>query len=248
MYKIYKSEKVSLGMPKSLVNKISPSHCDTAKKSTIAKNTDEDYDHDKILDDAHKMYANIIEDANNEAKRIVEESIAAIEEHKKKVMKDAYEQGFNKGYEEARRKKEEVIEEAKRIRDSLDERKKCILKESEQEVIKLVLDISKKIIRDEIKQDKDIIISQIKLALDKCSYKNNVSIKVSSEDYHNVSANRNVIESLVEGISEIEIIEDRFLKKGDCIVETPSGEVDSSIELQLKQLEEAFYFALRNEW
>lgn len=106
----------------------------------------------------------------------------------------------------------------------------------------------KKIIGNEIQQNKDIIISQIKIALEKCTYRDKVAIKVSSEDYPNVLVKKHIIESLVEGISELEIIEDKFLKKGDCIVDTPSGEVNSSIELQLEQLQKAFYFALRNEW
>lgn len=235
-------------MPKPLVNNNTISCYDAKKNCTTAKSIDIDYDYDKLLDDAHQMYANIIEDANNEAKRIIEESNAAIEVQRKKVMKDAYDQGFKIGYEEARNKTEAIIKQAEKIRDSLEARKKCIYKESEQEVIQLILDISRKIIGDEIQQNKDIVISQIKLALDKCTYKNNVSIKVSSEDYPNVLVNKGAIESLVEGISEIEILEDKFLKKGDCIVDTPSGEVNSGIELQLKQLEEAFNFALRNEW
>ena len=248
MYRIYKSEKVSIGTPKPLVNKTDDIYTNAVKENKITNDTDPIDEYDNIIKDAQQMYASIIEDANNEAKKIVEQGYAETEELKKETMENAYEQGFNKGYEEARGETQAVIEEAKIIRDYLDERKNYIYREAEQEVVQIILDLSRKIIGDEIQQNKDLIISQIRLALEKCTYKNKVTIKVSSEDYPNVLVNKGVIESLVEGVSEVEIIEDKFLKKGDCLVDTPSGEVNSSIDLQLEQLKKAFEFALRNEW
>ena len=248
MYRLFKSEKVSVGLPKPLEIKNINSLHSSIKVSKEEAEKESNLDYDNLIKDAHQMYANIIEDANNEAKRIIEESYEKIEKLKKQETKDAYEYGFNKGYEEARIETKAIIEEAKNIRDSLESRKNYLLKEAEDEVVQIILNISRKVIGDELQQNRDIIISQIKLALEKCTYKNKVTIKVSSEDYPSVLVNKGVIESLVEGISEIEIIEDKFLSKGDCIVDTPAGEVNSSIELQLKQLEDAFDFALRNEW
>ena len=204
--------------------------------------------YETIIEEAHEMYANIIEEANKEAKRIMEEKYNEIEIFKKKELEKAYEQGFRKGYDEARKKTEKIIDEAINIRQNLEKRKESIYKDAEEDIVELILSISKKIIGDEIQQNKNAIISQIKLALEKCTYKSKVTVKVSSEDYPNVLVNKGVIESLVEGISELEILEDKFLKKGDCIIDTPSGEVNSSIELQIEQLQRAFYFVLRNEW
>lgn len=248
MYRLFKSEKVSIGLPKPLKIQNKTPLLNSIKKSKEESEKESNFDYDNLIKDAHQMYANIIEDANNEAKRIIEESYETIEKLKKQEIKNAYEYGFGKGYEEARSETKAIIEEAKNIRDSLESRKNYLLKEAEDEVVQIILNISRKVIGDELQQNRDIIISQIKLALEKCTYKNKVTIKVSSEDYPNVLVNKGVIESLVEGISEIEIIEDKFLSKGDCIVDTPAGEVNSSIELQLKQLEDAFDFALRNEW
>ncbi|MCQ1528002.1 hypothetical protein SDC9_75040 [bioreactor metagenome] len=248
MYRIYKSEKVSIGTPKPLVNKSDDIYINPIKENMITNDTNPSDEYDNIIRNARQMYASIIEDANNEAKKIVEQGYAEIEELKKEALEDAYGQGFDKGYKEAKEETQAVIEEAKIIRDYLDERKGYIYREAEQEVVQIILDLSRKIIGDEIQQNKDLIISQIRLALEKCTYKNKATIKVSSEDYPNVLVNKGVIESLVEGVSEVEIIEDKFLKKGDCLVDTPSGEVNSSIDLQLEQLKKAFEFALRNEW
>ncbi|NLM44771.1 MAG: hypothetical protein GX201_12315 [Clostridiales bacterium] len=250
MYRVYKSQKVTIGTPKSIINKMDNLPLDEPQVDEIDKSdhSPKKKQYETIIEEAHEMYANIIEEANKEAKRIMEEKYNEIEIFKKKELEKAYEQGFRKGYDEARKKTEKIIDEAINIRQNLEKRKESIYKDAEEDIVELILSISKKIIGDEIQQNKNAIISQIKLALEKCTYKSKVTVKVSSEDYPNVLVNKGVIESLVEGISELEILEDKFLKKGDCIIDTPSGEVNSSIELQIEQLQRAFYFVLRNEW
>lgn len=250
MYRVFKSQKVTIGTPRFIINKVESLPLDEPQTDEPDR-VDEDLlkkQYEKIIEEAHEMYANIIEEANNEAKRIMEEKYKEIEELKKMELEKAYEQGFKKGYDEARKIANKIIDEAIDIRQSLEKRKEIIYKEAEEDIVELVLKIAKKIIGDEIQQNKNSIISQIKLALEKCTYKSKVTVKVSSDDYPNVLANKGVIESLVEGISELEIVEDKFLKKGDCVIDTPSGEVNSSIELQFEQLQKAFYFVLRNEW
>jgi len=252
LYRVYKSHKVNVGTPKPLVNKIESINLDVVnvsddKNVEDMENVDANKEYDRIIKEAHEMYSKIIEEANDEAKRIADEKLVEIENLKQNEMQKAYEQGFKQGLEDARRKTSDIIKEAADIVIYLNKRKEAIFKEAEEEIVELVLNLVKKIIGDEIQQNKDTIISQIKIALEKCTYRNKVTIRVSSEDYPNVLVNKDIIESLVEGISELEIIEDKFLKKGDCIVDTPSGEVNSSIELQIEQLQKAFYFALRNE-
>lgn len=235
-------------MPKPLINKVENIKLDIVKNDESIDDKNDSSEYDRIIKEAREMYASIIEEANEEAKRIIEEKYDEIEKLKKIELEEAYKAGFNKGYEEAKEITSDIIKEAQSIKKALEDRQDSIYREAEEEIIELILDSVKKIIGDEIQQNKDIIISQIKIALEKCTYRDKVAIKVSSEDYPNVLVKKHIIESLVEGISELEIIEDKFLKKGDCIVDTPSGEVNSSIELQLEQLQKAFYFALRNEW
>lgn len=235
-------------MPKPLINTVEKMKPQIVKNDEDIDNSNDSDEYERIIKEAREMYANIIDEANEEAKRIIEEKHAELEKIKKIELDEAYKKGFNKGYEDAKAKTSEIIKEAQNIKKFLEDRKDSIYREAEEEIIELILDSVKKIIGDELQQNKDIIISQIKIALEKCTYRDKVTIKVSSEDYPNVLVKKNIIESLVEGMSELEIIEDKFLKKGDCIVDTPSGEVNSSIKLQLEQLEKAFYFALRNEW
>lgn len=200
-----------------------------------------------IIKEAKELYADIIEEANAEAMKIIGNAKEEIETIKKEAYENSYREGLNKGLNEGKVKAESIIAQAKEVKKILEDRKDKVIKEAEEELIHIVLEISKKIIGQELQQNNEAIVSLIKLALERCAFKNKISIKVSSEDYIYVLENKELIESLVEGVSEIDIIEDKFLSKGDCIIDTPAGQVNSSAELQIKELEQAFLFVLRNE-
>ena len=202
---------------------------------------------ENIIKEAKILYADIIDEANAEAIKILENNKEEIEIRKKEEYEKAYHEGFEKGYYEGKLEVDSIIAQAKEIKGFLEDRKNVILKEAEEELINIVIEASKKIIGQELQQNNEAIISLIKQALEKSAFKNNISIKVSSEDYKYVLENKEYIESLVEGVSEIDIIEDRFLLKGDCVIDTSGGQINSSAQLQMRELEQAFLFVLRNE-
>lgn len=247
MYRIYKSEKVNLGEPKSinhidlkLIRNADKENCLQSEKSKnqIAKD---------IIEEARMLYADIIEDANNEALIIIEKTNAELKLKEKETYEKAYKEGLEKGFKEGKTEAQEIIDQAKSIKDYLTLRKNDILKESEADLIELIIDISKKVINQELIQNEDIIISLIRQAMERSTFNDNLTIKVSAEDYAYVSERKDIIASLVEGVLEIEVIEDRFLKKGDCILDTIGGQVNTSIQHQIEELEKAFMYILRNE-
>lgn len=247
---MYKAEKVNVGEPKPLRHvelKLVQSPKKVSSLETCEKSNENNSEAKNIIEEAKILYADIIDEANTEAMKIIESAKEEVEERKKEEYEKAYQEGFEKGYYEGKLEADSIISHAMEIKNCLENRKSAILKEAEEEVIHIVIEISKKIIGQELQQSNEAIISLIKQALERSSFKNKISIKVSSEDYKYVVENKEFIESLVEGVSEIDIIEDKFLFKGDCIVDTPAGQINSSVELQMKELEQAFLFVLRNE-
>jgi len=248
LYKVYKAEKVNLGKPKPI------KHIEIKQVETSVHNNDillneknKDEIAKDIIEQAKILYADIIDEANAEAIKIIQNANTDIEKSKNKELQRAYQEGLEKGYKEGRFEAESIINQAKAIKTFLEQRKNEILKEAEEEVIKLVLEITRKLIGQELKQNNEVIINLIKQALAKSAYKEKLTIKVSTEDYINVLENKEIIESLVEGISGIEIIEDKFLEKGDCIVDTPGGQINTGMQLQIKELEEAFLYVLKDK-
>jgi len=114
-------------------------------------------------------------------------------------------------------------------------------------MVQLVLDIAKKVISDELTQNKEAILSLVKKALQKCAFKKMLVLKVSPLDFDFILENKGRICMMVEGISDIEIVSELSLDQGSCIIETPSGEINSSMDIQIKEIEKIFTYILRNE-
>ena len=200
-----------------------------------------------IIEDAKVMYLRIIEEANSEAQKILniakQEKGLIFAHSTENGFAEGHDAGFAKGLNQA----EALIQQAAELKLNLDERSKQMYKEAEVEIMEMVLDIARKVIGEELKQNSEILISLIKQALDKCAFKDKLVIRVSEQDYDYVNSNRDKIIVLTEGINDLEILCDKALQKGSCIVETPGGEINSGISVQLNEIEKAFEYLMRNE-
>lgn len=248
--KVFKSSYVQMGTPKPLdimhrpIIKAQPEQVQE-ESAEQPKSPEEMANH--IIEDAKQMYLKIIEEANSEAQRIAEQANSDAEQLLFSTREAAYREGYEAGYSDGNKEAQSIIEEAADIRAFMDHRKSLLYKEVEEDVISLVMEISTKIIGEELQQNKDLIFSLIRQALSKCAFKNKLILRVSQADYLNVAENKDRISRMVEGISEIEVVADLSLSEGGCIIETPSGEINSSIQTQLIELEKIFSYMLRNE-
>jgi flagellar assembly protein FliH len=200
-----------------------------------------------IVDDAKEMYLRIIEEANLEAHKILEIAQHERESIYAHATEQGYSDGHGAGFSEGLNQAEAIIQKAAEVKLLLDEKRLEMYREAEIEIMEMVLDIARKVIGEELTQNPDIMLSLIRQALDKCAYKDKLAIRVSELDYSYVNDNKDRIIMLTQGINELEIICDKALQKGSCIVETPGGEVNSGLTVQINEIEKAFEYLLRNE-
>ena len=200
-----------------------------------------------IIEDAKDMYLRIIDEANQEAQNILQVANQEREEIHLNSSEQGNAEGYAAGLAQGLSQAEEIIQQAAKLKLQLDERSMRIYKEAEIEIMEMVLDIARKVIGEELTQNSDLLISLIKKALDKCAYKEKLSIRVSEQDYDYVNKNKDRIVMLTEGINDLEILCDKALKAGSCIVETQAGEINSGITVQLNEIEKAFEYLMRNE-
>jgi flagellar assembly protein FliH len=240
-----------MGSPKPIINKFesveNPAGKEEAKSEEPAGSSNMEEAANSIIDDAKEMYLKIIEEANGEAKATMEAAESDAHKLKAASKEEGYKEGYETGYSEGRKEAQSVIDEAVGLREFLDERKENIFMEAEEQIMQLVLQISEKVIGDEIKQNKEAILSLVNMALQKCAFKKKLILKVSTQDYDFIIENKEQICMMAEGISDIDIVSDLSLAQGGCIVETPSGEINSSIDVQIKEINKIFNYLLRNE-
>ena len=80
-------------------------------------------------------------------------------------------------------------------------------------------------------------MSIIRNALRRVVDKENVRIRVSMSDSARVRGAKDDIMGIVDGLRHLEIIDDRRVGDGGCVIETNAGTIDAKIETQLAEVE-----------
>ncbi|HOV27375.1 MAG TPA: FliH/SctL family protein [Pseudobacteroides sp.] len=251
--KVYKNYQISLGVPFQVNQSL---NFKTIKRVDIGNEEDseiyitpqeESKIREQILQSARDEADLIIKEANYEAERIINEIQNEAIENANAIIQEARQKGFEEGYNEVKKQYEDLLVEAESIKEHARVEYKEVLESIESDAVNIVLDITRKVLGMEISTNKEVILSLIKQAFEKCSSKENVVLKVSNEDYEYVCANKDVIMGQVEGIGELDIKKDSSLKAGGCIVETPYGTIDAGMETKFKKIENAFRDVIFNE-
>jgi flagellar assembly protein FliH len=243
--KIFKSYQISVGVPIQIKSPVNYNNVKKANnlKFDVLPNIDdikEEEAYEKIIHRAKEEAEAIIKEAEREAVKLIEVAQIEGDKLKKSIEDEARAEGFKKGYEEAKRQYESLIKEAEEIKKNAEEEYRELLNGVESDAVNVILDIAKKVIGEEISLNKDIILEVLRKGFEKCSNKDDITIKVSPEDHDFAVKNREKILSLAGGVGKLDIKKDPSLNAGDLIIETPYGSVDAGISTKLKKIEDTF--------
>ena len=173
-----------------------------------------------------------------------EENCRELEEaFQREAYKQGYEEGFAKGEVEVQR----LQDEAKQTLDDAVQTRDAMLGEIEPTLIDMIIRIVEKIIGTSAALRPQLIQVLIKQAISDISTHGGIKIRVSSEDYPALEKGRDGLLAAIEGGAEVEIVKDLSLGKNDCIIETPYGTVDCSLDGQLEQMKESLHLILKGE-
>jgi len=195
----------------------------------------------KKKQDIELQVKEIIENARKEAKTIIDNALKEKDKIINENFNKGYNEGFEKGYAEG---KEKALIEIEHLKSELELTKLQIfskhdemLKKAQEELFLILPKLIEKIIECEI-EDNKYLVKYIKNAIEQLSIRNNLTIRLSKDDYDFVSINlSNIIEG-IEGINNIDIKTDISLKKGDIIVETPYGIIETGLNMRIKKIED----------
>ncbi len=182
-------------------------------------------DTEEILEEARGHVAQMLNDAKNRA-----------ESMKNDILRQAREDGYEDG-------KQRGIKEVNAIKEALEKEKRQhekeytqMVEQLEPKVASLLISLVQKLTGVLIEEKQEIILHLIEQAFLETEGSKSFLVRVSKEDYDFVSSHKTeLLWKLKEG-TELEIIKDPALYKGQCMVETDSKIIDSSLDVQLKGL------------
>lgn len=190
-----------------------------------------------IKADAEKSAQDIINKAQLEAQDIINKARSDEEEIRSSAYQKGYDEGHSAGYTDGQAEQERLVARIHKIIESVMSRREEILKETEQQIVDLVILMTRKIVKIISENQRGVVLSNVLAALKKVKTRSNVIIHVNVDDLKLTSEHTNEFIKRVEAVQGITVIEDSAVDKGGCIVETDFGAVDARIASQLSELE-----------
>lgn len=200
----------------------------------VKKQTD---DAQIIKADAENEAFQIIQKAKQEAEQIIADAQTQRDKLQLEAKSQGFEQGHSEGYEKGAAEVNRLIERMHKILEAVMQRREEILKDTESQIVELVILMARKVIKILSENQKNVVMANVVAALKKVRTRGAVTLRVNLEDVKLTTANISEFIKHIENVEGITVLEDSSVEKGGCIVETDFGAIDARISSQLTELE-----------
>jgi flagellar assembly protein FliH len=158
------------------------------------------------------------------------------EEELQRLLQDACDRGFADGRREAEESFAGICRTLSEAIGAVSGLRERLVRECEDDLLRLAMMVSKQIIRQEISQDRQILARFVSEATTGITDQNDIVICFHPEDYQLVSANRQLYLAGIGDKMKITIKPDDSVSVGGCVIETKTGLVDARVETQLAEI------------
>ncbi|CAN5695423.1 N/A [soil metagenome] len=181
-----------------------------------------------------KVLKNQIVSAQAEAARILEEA----EEFAAEIRREAREDAENLCAEAYRDGVEKAVTEFEQNLLAVREIRERVWRETEQDLLRLAVRLTEKILGRELKSDKKAVADIVANALQNARQQEKLTVRVNPSDLP-------IVEKEIENLTRtgrvrfIDFIADPRVSEGGCLIESEVGTIDARLETQLRVLERA---------
>lgn len=191
--------------------------------------------------------------AQIEAETLKRSITSEIESSRQRAEKEGYSLGEERGIaagekaglQEIRLEWQNLMQEAETLVTELQTSRLGILKASEEEMVRLVIAMARKVIKAECQSNPEVILLNIDAALNKISAVDKIVLRINLKDKAMAESHKAEFVNRLAGISELALVEDNSLTPGGVRIETGVGSIDASIETQAEELERALLRTLK---
>lgn len=192
-----------------------------------------------------------VEDVLAQAQADAAETMADAHVQAAALREAAWQEGLHAGRTEARVQVEAEMQaewsaHKAALREELDtltrqigEAREELWRQQEPEMVALALDIARQVVKTEITQNPEVVRAVLSNALRRLTDKENVRVRVSVGDAPRVKEMRQDLLEVVDGLRHLEILDDRRVADGGCVIETNAGSIDAKIETQMAEVARA---------
>jgi flagellar assembly protein FliH len=173
---------------------------------------------------------------------VKQESAAPVD--RERIERDAHQRGFAEGQalgkDQALAEIQPVLDRLGRSLAELSSLRSQIRRDAEKDLLKLSIAVARRVLHRELTLDPESIEGLIKVALDKLQGRDLSRVRVHPDQEAAIRAS---IERFTS--NKVELIADTSLQSGDVLFETTHGDIDASIEAQLREIDRGFADKMR---
>jgi flagellar assembly protein FliH len=167
------------------------------------------------------------------------------QQDRERIEQEAYQRGFSEGksvgQQQAKVELQPVLDQLGKSLATLSSLRSRVRSEGEGDLLKLAISIARRVLHRELTLEPESIEGLIRVALEKLQSRELCRIRVHPDQE---SAIRNALERFSNS-QKVELVADSSMQCGDVIFETAHGNLDASIESQLREIERGFADRLR---
>ena len=173
--------------------------------------------------------------AEAQAREILDEARS----HCAVIEEEARIKGLAKGRGEAAAQIREELDQLRERAEAMEREREEFYRAAEPELAQLSVEIARKVLKQEINQNPEAVIEVVRDTLRRVKEKD-VRIRVNPEDAALVRSRRDSFTDFTGAAGDLEVLGDRRVGRGGCIVETPGGSLDARLDPQLDIIEGEF--------
>ena len=158
---------------------------------------------------------------------------AEAEQRLKLALEGARKQGYEAGIEQGRNETEQQVRRLRQMTESLGGALDALDFRLADEVLSLALDVARQVIAGELSARPERILDVVKLALRQMAETTREArLLLNPEDALLV---RPILNELLDK-SRLRIVEDARIVRGGCLIETPQGDLDATLQTRWRQV------------
>jgi flagellar assembly protein FliH len=168
-------------------------------------------------------------------------TLVITEDEYNQKMRDSFSSGLKDGKELAERGLINVFRALRASSETIHNMRDKIFRESEDELINLIMLVARKVITHEISQNRSILAKVVQSALAGLSAREEITVRINPDDYQLVTSGRDDLLHAELLNERLQLKPDPSVEAGFCLVDTDMGTVDASLEGQLEQIYRSFF-------
>ena len=202
---------------------------------------------ENLLEETRDKCAVMVQDAEYASKRSEMDARNLAEEIKEEAREAGREEGCKEGHKDGMKKAAEDCEDilaaanekANSLMSAALEARKVYLQMAEDDITSIAMSAVEQILPQHFIDAPQIILPLVRKALMKVRDQAEVPVHVAPDAYEFVLMAQAEFQHMLEGQAVLLIQSDASLQPGDCVLETPNGNVDARLATQIELVKKA---------